>query len=307
MYIFKKKFIISFKNGLCNQLILLAKAIIIGHIFNRDLIFNGFQVDYQGSDYWPLDSVVNINKLQQFLINNKIYVTLFTNFIYDKNNNRNGKNSKNRKNYKILEKDNPFLIDEINKNLDYQFLDCQTIFPAHIPDIYYKLFEHILINIDFVDFFHEKVAKIKNVLCLKNYNCVHLRMEDDIIHFMKQDFNYDNDFTNKYYKGLYNEELEKMVGQKVFICTGLGLSENMNNNYYEEIKNKYNLVDKHQYMDNFYKYRELHAIIDLIIAKESDYFVGGNISTFSYVVILHFNSKNKNFKQLKTYLGVNDS
>ena len=106
MYIFKKKFIISFKNGLCNQLILLAKAIIIGHIYNRDLIFNGFQVDYKGNDFWPLDSVININKLQQFLINKKIYVILFTNFIYDKNN---SKNSKNSKNYKLLEKDNPFL------------------------------------------------------------------------------------------------------------------------------------------------------------------------------------------------------
>ena len=57
---------------------------------------------------------------------------------------------------------------------------------------------------------------------------------------MKQDFNYDIDFTNKYYKDLYNEELEKLAGQKIFICTGLGLTENMNNNYYEEIKNKYN-------------------------------------------------------------------
>ena len=66
------------------------------------------------------------------------------------------------------------------------------------------------------------------------------------------------------------------------------IDNNINNSFYNEIKLKYNLLDKNDFInnnninnDNNNNIRELFAIIDYIIAQDSIYFIGSDWSSFS--------------------------
>jgi len=69
----------------------------------------------------------------------------------------------------------------------------------------------------------------------------------------------------------------------IYASTSLGLNDNINNDFYEEIKKKYNLIDKSDLIKDFKdnNYREILAIIDIIIAKDSELFIGTDWSSFS--------------------------
>ena len=159
-------------------------------------------------------------------------------------------------------------------------------------------------NIKFTDKYIMIAESIKKLLKLDYYSCVHLRLEDDAINFMinnndKLTFEY----VNKYYKMKYIDFLDllKKHKSKIYICTSLGLNNNLNNDYYKELKEKYNLIDKNNIItsteDNC---REIYAIIDFIIAQDSNFFLGCDWSSFSlYIYNSHkINSKNSHLLNL---------
>ena len=73
----------------------------------------------------------------------------------------------------------------------------------------------------------------------------------------------------------YNDTLvsncikNKDINSSIYICTSLNIDDNMNNIFYNNLKLKYNLIDKNNYIDLIkidQKYREIYAIIDFIAA-----------------------------------------
>ena len=67
----------------------------------------------------------------------------------------------------------------------------------------------------------------------------------------------------------------------------------VNNDFYVELKEKYNILDKNDiikvYNNNC---REIYGILDFIIAKDSNKFIGCDWSSFSiYIYESHVNSK----------------
>lgn len=69
--------------------------------------------------------------------------------------------------------------------------------------------------------------------------------------------------------------------------------------FIEKLK-KYSLVDKNHLInkDDVNKYRELYAIIDFIIAKDAEYFIGNDPSSFSHFINNYFKHKNKPSKMI---------
>ena len=109
----------------------------------------------------------------------------------------------------------------------------------------------------------------------------------------------------KYTKKKYLDELNylKNMNNNIYICTSLYINNNINNSFYEEIKKKYNLLDKNNFInkEDLGKYREIFGIIDFIIAKDSLYFIGVDWSSFSIYINEHHISNNTASKLINIY------
>jgi hypothetical protein len=68
------------------------------------------------------------------------------------------------------------------------------------------------------------------------------------------------------------------------------MNENINNEFYKNLKTKYNIIDKNDIIKvNENECREIYGIIDFIIAQDSLYFCGSDWSSFS--IFIYFNHK----------------
>jgi hypothetical protein len=156
-----------------------------------------------------------------------------------------------------------------------------------------------------VDKYINIANEIKEKLKLKYYCCVHLRLEDDSINFMKDQNNkLDFNIVNEIYKNKYIEELELLnnTKQKIYICTSLCMNENFNNIFYKDIKTKYNLIDKNDIINiNKNNCREIYGIIDFIIAQDSLYFSGSDWSSFSIYIYSNHKFNNKDAKLINIW------
>jgi len=284
----KNIFLINLTSGLCNQLNTIAKSIILAEIFNRNIYFQSFQIHYNSNDNKSnFSEVINIDKLQENINKLKLQVKIL------KELNINSTeiiqlNSNNQK-YEYIQ-DYISLITK-QKHIKYLNIECPT--SALLPDKYKEMEENIILDIHFSDKFTYLASRIKETFNLNNYICVHLRLEDDCLKYMKSLL---NNLSLKeiedIYKEIYLIELEKIYkyNVKIYICTSLGIYENNNNQFYKELKQKYNLIDKNDLLlsmnlGNYnYKCRELYGIIDYLIAKDSTYFVGCDWSSFSILL-----------------------
>jgi hypothetical protein len=129
----------------------------------------------------------------------------------------------------------------------------------------------------------------------------------------EQNKNLTKDEINKLYIDKYLDELEylKNINHPIYICTSLCINENENNTFYKDIKNKYNLFDKNDFINNedLGQYREIFGIIDYIIAQESIYFIGVDWSSFSIYIHehhKHYNIASKVIDIYKTIMSMND-
>jgi hypothetical protein len=297
----KKYLVVRPKYGLCNQLYSISKGIIYGIISNRDIIFSGFQIDYRDEDnLWEFSDIININDLQDKLkkLNLKINISSDLNIKCKKINTLVDEKISNIKDFvKIL-----FYEENINED----FLDIDNPISSSIPEKYNVLYKFLNINIKFVDKYINMAHEIKNNLNLKDYVSIHLRLEDDAINFMI-DHNNNTNFENfnNICKNKYLEELEKIREKNnnpIYICTSLIVNNNINNDFYKEIKEKYNCVDKNMFITNSdYKCRELYGILDYIIAKDSQYFIGCDWSSFSYYIVQNHLLTKKEFKLIDIY------
>lgn len=300
----KKLLIINLKSGLCNQLMCIVKCLILASYSNRDIYFNNFQIDYKNlNEVIPIQYVVDINNLQyicdKFKLNVKIFKSINKDIIDSIVKIENKEN--NQDIYFIKD-----FIKLIENNSEVEFLNIEAPISADIPIKYNKIFQYISINIPFSEKFIAYSNKIKQKFNLDYYLCIHLRLENDAIkHMTELTKNNNFDEFNTIYKNIYEKELEliKHWNVRKYICTSLGLYENINNEYYKSLKKDYNLIDKNDVINeiefnlNGRKCRELYGILDFIIAKDSNYFIGCDWSSFSLLIY-----NNHIFKKKKTKL-----
>jgi hypothetical protein len=299
----KKFYIIKPKNGLCNQLMSISKGIILGIINNRDVIFNGFQLDYKNFDnICSFEKIIDIKNLQKILDKNNIDIRVYSR--RDINGIKLQINDESLTDIATISNILPILNSEFN--IEPEYLDIGCPISTKIPDEYQHIINYIDNNIKFTDYFINITKEIKKKLKLNEYICIHIRLEDDSINFMKeQNNNLSLNEINTIYKNKYIEELDnlKLLKKKIYACTSLGINNNINNIFYDEIKKKYNIIDKNDIMtlDNEIKNklldftiendcREIYGIIDFLIAKESLLFIGSDWSSFSiYIHSYHLN------------------
>lgn len=304
----KKLLIINLKSGLCNQLMCIVKCIILASYSNRDIYFNNFQIDYKNlNELISIEYVINLDKLQElcdkFNLNLKIYKKI------DKNVLSKMKLVENKESKQEIYFIKDF-IKLINNNSEIEYLNIDAPISADIPNDYEKIFNYISINIPFSNKFIEYSDNIKKKFKLDYYLCIHLRLENDAIKHMIELTN-NNNFNkfNNIYKYTYEKELEQIRHWNVrkYICTSLGIYDNINNDYYKSLKKEYNLIDKNDVLKEFEfnlngkKCRELYGILDFIIANESNYFIGCDWSSFSLLIYNNHIFKNKKVKLLNLW------
>jgi hypothetical protein len=291
----KKFLIVNPKNGLCNQLASISIGIILGIISNRNVIFKSFQIDYKNfENVCPFDSIIDIKHLKSIIDNKKLNINIQS----DININGMKINTNTNEDISNIKDFIPLLLIEENMNKEY--LDIGSPISCDIPNEYKKIQEYINVNIKFTKKYIDIAKTIKTKLGLDYYCTIHLRLEDDAINFMKElNQNLTDECINKVYKDKYLNQIEMLHGfkTKIYICTSLGINDNLNNKFYKEIKQKYNLIDKNDIInitDN--NCREIFGIIDYIIAQDSEYFVGCDWSSFSISIYSsHINNKKNSY------------
>ena len=288
-----KYLVVRPKYGLCNQLYSISKGIIIGILSKRNVIFSNFQMDFRYEDnLCNFEDVIDMIHLQNILDDKYIEIKVFAN--------NDIKDIPKINTHGITEKI-PYIKDFIDllfkeDNIKEEYLDIDNPISAQIPTIYNELEKHINAHIKFTTKYIQLANNVKKCLNLTNYNCIHIRLEDDSINYMKNMCNtVCLDIVNDIYKNKYIDQLNilSQTNKNIYTCTGLGINNNINNQFYEELKEKYKLLDKNMYIDIQNNYRELFAIIDYIIATDSEEFIGSDWSSFSLYIYNHHILNNK--------------
>ena len=163
-----------------------------------------------------------------------------------------------------------------------------------------KIFDHILINIEYEDEYNNKVKKFMSKIDkTKNINILHLRVEEDAINH----WNKFNNISSDEFKNKLEEKYINLI--KNYINKddqNIILSYSTNNkviDYLKENNYKYFFIDKDLNLG-----REINALIDFLISKEcNNLFIGNfdmnnkniNGTTFSYLISIILKS---NIKQI---------
>jgi hypothetical protein len=296
-------FIVSPNGGLCNQLQTIIKCMLLGMKYNRNIYIDKFHIDYKKNDFVDINCILNIEKMNKFLINNnilnfkiidKIDITDFSNF------------KLSSLDYNILPSMD-YINNHIEENLDKNIIYLGNIVSletyksfGYIWTDYNNFYHFFMRNIIFQDIFYTLKETIKTNLNLTNYTCAHLRIEDDCILYFSSYYKLNVDEYNNKLLSFYTDKI-KNITNNIYICSGILYFDNkINYNYYQNLKNDNNLIcDKQNIdIDNYYSSnRELIAIVDLLIAYDSISFIGNNISSFSLAINNYFK-----YKECKTEL-----
>ena len=154
--------------------------------------------------------------------------------------------------------------------------------------IYNLILYEIMIEIDFVEELKNISNNIINKLNLTNYTCIHLRLENDAINYINKFTNIGYDNVNKIYKEKYllEEIFFKNNKNNVYICTSL-CKDDINFDFYNNLKSKFNLKDNNDFI-TYNNCREIYGIIDYLIAKNANYFLGCDWSGFSLYINYYY-------------------
>lgn len=302
----KKIFILEPRAGLCNQLNCIAIGIVLGILYDRNIYFNGFQIDYMNENVLTsFTNIIDMNNLNNIIINNNLNVKILDSI-------------------NVNIDDVPILYsnEQINNikdiysylgstsNINEEILNIKNPISTYIPNEVQNFFNYMKLNIKF----NKKFIDIANSIIEKNeledFCCIHLRIEDDALEFAQEKFNnLDKDIINDIHKQLYINEIEKVCNleTKIYICTSLNIFNNKNNLFYKVIKKQYNLIDKNDIIknielyDNNFNQRELYGIIDYLVAIRSKYFIGCDWSSFSIAIKNNHELSNKDYNLINIW------
>lgn len=298
-------FIISPRIGLCNQLQCIVKGILLGIKYNRNVYINKFQINLYRNDLCDINEILNIDKINNYLLSKNIEnCKIITNIDKEIIN--------NLENYKLPKIDynkvstelfiNNHIEEDIDKSIIYLgnlvSLCIWQSFAYHWVD-YNNLYYNLMSNIVFHDKFYQLKDFIKNNLNLVNYTTVHLRIEDDALNHFSHCYKKSVSTYNKLLLSFYEKKM-KQVTNRMYICSGMLKYDNtINFHYYKKMMSENPLLcdKKNIKIDSYYlNNRELIAIIELLLAYDSDKFIGCGISSFSRCIETYFicNKNNKN-------------
>jgi hypothetical protein len=294
-------FIISPRIGLCNQLQTIVKGILLAIKYNRNIYIDKFQIDLESNRLADIHDILDINKMNVFLkdvikthivILNTLNTNIYSNLDKYKLPNVNYNN--------ISESE--YINDDIELNKHMEIIYLGNIVSLCISKSFNynwvnyssdNLYHVIMNNIKFNQIFYKLKDNIKQELNLTNFNCIHLRIEDDAIKCFSSYYNLSCDEYNTELINFYNNNITCISQDKkpIYISSGMLKFDNtININYYTTLmKNNILLCDKSNInLDAYYvNNRELIAIIDLLLAYDSDLFIGSGISSFS--INIHLN------------------
>ena len=224
-------FIISPRIGLCNQLQTIVKGILLAIKYNRNIYIDKFQIDLESNRLADIHDILDINKMNVFLkdvIKTHIVIlnTLNTN-IYS-----------NLDKYKLPNVDynnipySTYINDdiELNKHMEIIYLGnivSLCIFKSfNYSWVDYSsdnLYHVIMNNIKFNQIFYKLKDYIKQELNLTNFNCIHLRIEDDAIKHFSHCYNLSCDEYNRNLINFYNNNITCISEDKkpIYICSGM--------------------------------------------------------------------------------------
>ena len=299
-------FIVSPRIGLCNQLQTIVKGILLAIKFNRNIYIDRFQIDLQNNNLCDIRDILDIEKINIFLQDIiKIPIKILDIINIDIINNLH--------NYRLpnIDYNNiahySYINDDIELNNKMEIIYLGNIVSLdlyksfnYIYDDYSNnnLYYLIINNIKFNKIFYKIKDIIKEELKLTKFNSIHLRIEDDAIKYFSKCYNLSVEDYNIKILNFYNDNIKKLNQNNTYICSGiLDFDNTINLDYYKNIKNdnkllcdKKNIIIDNYYLDN----RELIAIIDLLVAFDSDFFIGCHISSFSQVIKNYFKYNKKN-------------
>jgi hypothetical protein len=250
-----------------------------------------------------IKQIINIQHLQNFLYSNGIFVSIENNIF----------KSDIKKIETFTTEDIYFIKDIISlifhkDNISIIALDIDNPISSEIPPEYEKTLYNIIQNIEFTEGLKNIATNIIQSLNLNNYTCIHLRIENDALDYMKQFSTMDYLDINKIYVSKYIEETDffELNRNNIYICTSLS-EKDINYPYYLEIKEKYGLKDKNDieyFKESTENYRELLAIIDYMIAKRSHFFLGCDWSGFSLYIKRNHVLENKYVKIINVFESI---
>lgn len=282
-------FIVQPKLGLCNQIKTIVNAILLGHKYRRDIYIDNFQANCgDNGSLCDINIVLDLDKMNQFLNENNINIKILKTI-----------DESVKEKIELLEnidynsiQNILFITDIIENNLHKSYLNIgnpvsvsvDSTFGCSVLDhesIYWKLSN----NIKFHENFYNLKNKIKDELKLNNYVSIHMRIEDDAIHFFSHCYRLTSDDYNDKLLNFYLKHVDENKERQIYITSAVPYFNNSRNQtfYNDLLKNNDNLYDKKNiFIDEYYlKNRELLAIIDLLIAYDSEKFIGSFISSYS--------------------------
>lgn len=294
-------FIVSPRIGLCNQLQAIVKTMLLGNKYNRPIYIDKFQIDLESGRLCDVNEILDIDNMNNFYIENNLNIKLCKDI--------DGNIISHIEDYKLRDIDYESLPtmsninDIIEKNIEKDIiylgnpvsLCINTSFQLDYNN-FNNLYYFLITNLIFKQSFYDLKNGIKANLNLTNFTTIHLRIEDDAINHFAHCYNLStHEYNNKlltYYQSKINNE-----SKKIYICSGiLDYSNGINLDFYNNLLcNNDNICDKRNVdiPDFIKKNRELIAIVDLLIAFDSENFVGCWISSFSQIINAYFISKMK--------------
>ena len=311
----KKIFIVTPRGTVSDILITIAKAIIFSIILDRDLFFDGYEKDCKNNVLLNIYDVVDIEKIQNFLnkLNvNTIILYNLNNYIDNYNSNDNDNNNYNDNNilkyeYTEYNIDNFYDLMYNSSYTGHEIINIGTLNNINIPEkitnannLYYE----VLDIIDFTEYYKNKSEYIKNAIYPENYISFYLTLTDKSINDFSYYFNLPIYEINTIYKNKYlkiiNDTCDSEDGYKgkLYISTQV-IASNVNYDFYMELKNKYNFIDKYNFISNeeYMKYGNSNDVIDYIISKDAEFFIGNQLTSFSILMDNYF-KKNSKYSKL---------
>jgi hypothetical protein len=291
-------FIIQPRLGLCNQIKTIVNAILLGYKYSRDIYIDNFQANCNDENsYCDINTILDLDKMNIILSENNINIKILKTIDDDI-----------KEKIELLEnidyssiQNILYITDIIEKNSHKQYLNIgnpvsvcvQTTFGSGVGDLYWNLSR----NIKFHENFYNLKNKIIDELNLQNYISMHMRIENDAVHFFACCYNLTSSEYNNKLLDFYLKQINENNGQKIYISSSVSYFGNsVNYSFYNDlVKNNNNLYDKTNInIDEYYlKNRELLAIIDLLIAYDGEKFIGSWISSYSQNINNYFLSKGK--------------
>ena len=269
--------------GLLNQLIHLINALTLGHLTKRIIYNPTFLPNYNSLSSIPLSEIVDIDQL------NKVLAELKLNTQVQMGNNLDNCDwSIKYKGIFLFNNALESIVNILAKDND-PYIDLGQLFAMYNTNHELLVIRaNIHIDMPFKSQYYDILDYCKSKYLDAKYNAVHLRLEDDWPHLGSK-CNSPEESTNKIVDS-YNNAMSQLFStyDTIFIATHLLKSKNKNDWVMDEIKKKYpNCVHSIPWRDHFPDIpqgREIDALVDYLICRNAEKFIGIWPSSFSIII-----------------------